>query len=367
MTELPELQPDEEREHQAMLALQEVAKWADILREQADILREQSERKEQVYRKLFEAMPDESQERVIWRGIIGFANASRLEVSTSPSRLAGCLDPAETNKFLYLLKLCDQSLFQDDDLGMESFDEVHRLAGELLKRSQLNALPPDAHKAMNIFAFTVLTNQYQPQLRRFLIWLCEPQTHPELRIEAVDFLAKHARGVDVSLEYSEVNFDENSSYYCASYYTKAVQYQSVMSPICKFIFDRIERYHEWLDRIPGKKIKRYRANEDEIAREKAIPIRLCEKPGCGKFMLPQRTGRKRFCSQQCCGDSQPGRIGEENKDYMWVYRLEKRSPAVLRSKLKPPASKRRLARIEKMWPDLASRVKTLRKQAGLGV
>ena len=359
MTDLPKLQAEElplsdEQKHQAMAVLGELDRLADVVRVH-------SEKLEQNYRDLFEALPGESQERVIWRGIIGFANAATLDATTSPARIAGSLPPEEIKKFLYLLKLCDQSSFQD--LGMDSFAEVQQLTKALPTQLGLDAFPVGADKAMNLIAFAMLSNRYQPQLRRFLTWMCEPQKHPDLSTEAINFLAKHARGVDIRPDYSDANFDENSPGYSAVYYYKTVQYQSVMSPICKFIFDRIERYHDWLDRIPVKKVKRHRDNEDEIAREKAIPIRICERPGCGRFLIPQRIGRKKFCSKKCLV-AQPGRTGKENKDYMWLYRRETERRAVVRSKLKSPKNEQRLTRIEKDWPDLAGRVKKLRQRVG---
>jgi hypothetical protein len=355
MSDLPKLQTAEEQAQSGGLSAWMVAlRWLE-----AD--RAKGEQLEQNCRSLFGALPDESQERLIWRGIIGFTNAATLDATTSPARVAGSLPPEEIKKFLMLLKLCDQSSLQD--LDMDSFAEVQQFAKGLPTQFGLDAVPDDAGKAINIIAFTMLSNRYQPQLRRFLTWMCEPQKHPDLSTEAINFLAKHARGVDIRPGDSDANFDDSSADYNPVYYHKTVQYQSVMSPICKFIFDRIERYHDWLDRIPGKKVKRHRDNEDEIAREKAIPIRICDRPGCGRFLIPQRIGRKKFCSKKCLV-AQPGRTGKENKDYMWLYRRETERRAVVRSKLKSPKNEQRLTRIEKDWPDLAGRVKKLRQRVG---
>jgi hypothetical protein len=60
------------------------------------------------------------------------------------------------------------------------------------------------------------------------------------------------------------------------YFVKEVKHASIAGPICKFIFDYVD---------------------DQ--RKKDLPIRICKRPGCGKFILPERVGRKEFCSSLC--------------------------------------------------------------------
>jgi hypothetical protein len=235
---------------------------------------------------------------------------------------------------------------------LESFSDVRATAGRGAGQNYSKAL---------LLSFPLLCTKYQPDLKRLLTWLCAPQQHKDLSSEAITFLGNQARGVDTRPDFSDANFDENTRGHCPFYYWKTVQYQSLMSPICQFIFDRIERYQDWLDRIPrypDEKLK----DDDENEREKAVPIRMCERPGCGKFLVPQRVGRKRFCSKTCLVLANPGRTVGENRDYMWLYRLEQEPLAVLRAKLKLPTRRHRLAKIESDWPDLADRIKKLRQR-----
>jgi hypothetical protein len=345
----PEFSDEEKR--RAELALQEVD-------ELADKIAGQSQQLEQNYRELFGAMPGESQDRVIWRGIIGFVNAANFG-SPAADSAAAKLVLQEIKKFFHLLMFCGPSgtVEQTGIDFLESFADVRAFAKRLR-----NMDPSITSSQAAIASFNSLCFKYQPQLKKFLTWLCAPQKNKDLSSEAITFLGNYARGVDIRPDFSDANFERGKGY-CPVYYYKMVHYRSLMGPICKFIFDRIERYHDWLDRSPQYYPKKFKETEDdeESERENAVPIRMCERPGCGKFLVPQRVGRKRFCSKTCLA-SQPGRTVDENRDYMWLYRLEQEPLAVLRAKLKLPARKLRLAKIESGWPDLAEKVMKLRQR-----
>jgi hypothetical protein len=121
--------------------------------------------------------------------------------------------------------------------------------------------------------------------------------------QALNFLQKNARGIreEFSRE-AETNFDEGSPDYLPVYYSKRVTYATIASPLCKFISDQIERYHV-----------------GELSLIEAIPIRACKRKGCEKFILPQRTGRKDYCSDKCrARDYQHNRT--DWNEYMRRYR-----------------------------------------------
>ncbi len=348
MTDVPQLPVADEERLKAELALQKAFDLADTIAAQQQHL-------ERNYRKLFGAMPGESRDRIIWRGIAAFANATlpadivQLDAAPLDAKSDAVV---EINKVLHLLIYCAQTDLADEDF-LESFSDVCARAGQLPKGGPLTG----SRRAR--FVFSDLCLRYQPRLKRFLTWLCEPQKHKDLTPEALTSLG-HAQGVNVQPDLSDANFDESSSKYCPVYYWKTTHYQTLMSPICKFIFDRIERYHEWLDRDPRYPNEKLKDNE-AMEREKAVPIFICERPGCGKFCLPQRTGRKKFCSKVCCDLTQPGRTPEENKDYMLVYRLEQLKLPVLRQKIK--SKEQRLAKIQNDWPGLAERIQKLKDRA----
>ncbi len=177
-----------------------------------------------------------------------------------------------------------------------------------------------------------LASHYQKTLKNLLLWLCQPKSHPEIRLEALKFLEVNAHGEDWRIDYNEDpiaslgDFDEDKGPFL--YFVKEVRFASIMTPVCKFIF-------KYVDDPP-----------------KRLPIRICKRPGCDKLMLPERIGRKEYCSPKCCAlDHRPAH--KENKDYMWLYRLNKiKSGGTLRRRLKgDPDAMKRLRQIETRWKD----------------
>lgn len=194
-----------------------------------------------------------------------------------------------------------------------------------------------------------LAVHYQKPLREAFLWLCSPRSHPELRLHALRFLEVNAHGEDWHIDYDEDpiadlgDFDQQKGPFL--YFVKQVKFDSVMGPICKFIL-------EYVDDPP-----------------KPLPIRICKRSGCNKLLLPQRMGRKEYCSPRCCAlDHRPP--AKENKDYMWLYRLNKiKSDGTLRKRLKDDSSaKRRLDLVESRWkndPKFAGKVERIRVRARL--
>ncbi len=93
-----------------------------------------------------------------------------------------------------------------------------------------------------------------------------------------------------------------------------------MSPICKFLVDRIRQFQD-----------------GELDLAEAIPIRICDRPGCGRFKLPKRQTDKCFCSGTCrSADYQSNRPPKSKRDYMREYR----KTIAKMSKIKPRRSNR---------------------------
>ena len=261
--------------------------------------------------KLFGGDPDEAPDRIIWRGIIGFANSADI----------GSID---FNKLIVLLSLCSgtETSHRGFDF-LDKFEDVQSKAGV-----------GGDKKA----AFEYLSREYHPALKILLQWLCSPGKHKNSGTAAISFLWAKGSGVETRPICNRVKFEDYPIFYW-----KVSRFRTVMTPICKFILDRIERYHD-----------------GELDLDDAIPIRICNREGCEKFFL-QRSGRKKFCSSECCDHAQPRRAGIRNRDYMRLYRLEELPLPALRLQLKSREKRQWLSDIEK-WPDLAYRVKDLRKR-----
>jgi hypothetical protein len=257
--------------------------------------------------------------RRIWKGMAQLANA----------------DLVADKKFLeelpaLILRCSDWTVAEGERL--RGFSEVVRYSEEQNESRE---------EAVQFWA-----RYYQNEFRSLLTWLTAPDKHSQLRVKAIEFLNIYGHGIRWNLDDEpDTNLDESSAAYFPVLYQRWVEYDSIMSPVCEFILDQIERFH----------------SGDQYA--EAIPLRLCQRPECGKFIVPERTGRKRFCSDLCCAlfyENKKPR--EERTDYAWLHRLEADSLPVLRKKLKKLSVKQRLREIQTKWPNLAKKVKGIRER-----
>jgi hypothetical protein len=193
--------------------------------------------------------------------------------------------------------------------------------------------------------FISLAVHYQKGVKDLLLWLCRPKSHCELRVEALRFLEANAHGEDWHINYDEDpiaslgEFDEDGG--PCLYFVKEVKFASIVSPVCKFIFNFVDD-------------------------PKPLPVRICRRFGCDKLIVPERMGRKEYCSPKCCAlDHRP--TPRENKDYMWLYRLNKiKSDGILRKKLKENLDTiKRLRQTEIHWkhqPKFMEKIDEIRKR-----
>lgn len=309
MKALPELQPqpDKPKSSVSQAALRQIDALLQKIREQEGHRR-----------------PAEKEwERRVWSGLIRYSNA---DLSADAKAYAGFL------KILYELTPAPElTEFSLTEFGKtDDFFYLSELSGA--RKGDLMSLAV----------------HYQKPLKELLLWLCRPKSDPELRLKALRFLEINAHGEDWQIDYDEDpiaglgDFDEKKGPFL--YFIKEVKFASVMSPICKFIL-------EYADDPP-----------------KPLPIRICKRSGCKTLLLPERLGRKEYCSPRCCAlDHRP--TPKENKDYMWLYRLNKiRSDGTLRRRLKAPAVMKRIDQITRGWkdePKFAEKIQQIRARAQL--
>jgi len=261
-------------------------------------------------------------DRRVWMGIVRYVNA---DLSTDATAYASLL------KVLYELTPAPElTEFKLTEFG--GHDDFFYLS-ELSYARRDDLIPLVVH--------------HQKALKELLLWLCKPNSHPELRVGALRFLELNVHGENWRIDYDEDpiaslgKFDEEKGPFL--YFIKEVKFASIMGPICKFIFG-------YADDPPTP-----------------LPIRICKWPGCDKLIVPERMGRKEYCSPKCCSlDHKPA--AEENKDYMWLYRLNKiRSSGTLRKRLKAdPQAMKRLRQIETRWedkPKFAEKIEEIRARA----
>jgi hypothetical protein len=197
----------------------------------------------------------------------------------------------------------------------------------------------------NASDFVSLAGQYQTDLKNLMLWLCKPKSHAELRKHALGFLEENAQGESWKVFYAldgaaaaEANaFDEDNGRGTV-YFPKYTEYASIMVPICKFVLEYIDCDHG-----------------------KGLPIRVCKRPGCGKFFMPQRTGRKVYCFDKCRSlDHQNDKSKEEKADDAYVRRLKQLTAGPLRRKLNLPKVENRLKEIESRRPQMKKTIGKLR-------
>jgi hypothetical protein len=114
------------------------------------------------------------------------------------------------------------------------------------------------------------------------------------------------------------------------------EYRDWADPICDFL---MSEYQKYLNRQPTRRDK----NPPPV-----VPIFVC--PRCNKLVMPERTGRKAYCS--VCTDSaraekyrQRAPVAE-GRDYQWLYRLKQKEPALRKILLRNEKNQMRLKQVQ---------------------
>jgi hypothetical protein len=114
------------------------------------------------------------------------------------------------------------------------------------------------------------------------------------------------------------------------------EYRDLADPICDFL---MSEYQKYLNRLPTRRDKEP---------PPAVPIFVC--PRCNKLVMPERTGRKTYCS--VCTDSARAEKyrkkapAAEGRDYQWLYRLWSKDPGSRKVFLRQQKNQERLRQIK---------------------
>jgi hypothetical protein len=228
--------------------------------------------------------------------------------------------------------------------GEKGFEELNAALRRLLLHTRVTHNADFILKGAEDVSFRSDASRYQADLRNLFAWMCKPKSNSQLRIPALQFLESNAQGVhwciDFDSDWAKLDFEEHKD--PIFYFTKRVEYDSIMAPICKFIFEEI-------DPPPAE----------------GLPIRICKRSKCGKFYVRERSP-KQFCSASCRAQAHQSKSPRLALKY--VSRLEKIYDLdLLRQKFRSPALQTRLASIEAQWPDWAiERIKQLNERVATG-
>jgi hypothetical protein len=145
-----------------------------------------------------------------------------------------------------------------------------------------------------------LAELYQPGIRMALYWLA---THNnQTANEAVRFLDYHARQAQRE-RWPNSSFDETSRHgYPILMFDGVVAYGTMIAPVCRFILDCADKHDD---------------NAEQPVTD-LIPIGICAREGCGKFIVIRRVGRKKFCLD--CKSHPSRMITRQRGEYMRHYR-----------------------------------------------
>src|ERR1700674_45025 len=114
------------------------------------------------------------------------------------------------------------------------------------------------------------------------------------------------------------------------------EYRDLADPICDFL---MSEYQKYLNRESSRRDKKP---------PPVVPIFVC--PRCNKLVMPERTGRKRYCS--VCTDSARAEKyrqtapAAEGRDYQWLYRLRRKEPPLRKIFLRNGKNQERLKQVK---------------------
>jgi hypothetical protein len=235
-------------------------------------------------------LPGESdRSRLIWEGLVRFVNKD----------LKGL--PADIDVFVVLravIALCVYGNSEFEDMqenvyGLGVFTDVYHT-------QQRGNLSVDQ-------AFAVLATELQPKFRLLLSWIADPNLMDrEGRRAALQFLIEHGEQELAQYDYDpNDDFDDTGNVGASFFFWKRpASFESVVTPIARFIYERLEQYHN-----------------SELELPDAVPIVLCKREGCGKISIIQRK-TKDFCSSSCRTLHRQKEKAAEHAAYMRDYRAK---------------------------------------------
>jgi hypothetical protein len=275
----------------------------------------------------------------IWSGLVDYANAN---LETDTEALLGFADCFEE-----CIPWTARKREWEENQGItRSFKTKHR-------------------PIQNSKGFLADAANFQPDIRNLLAWLCNPKPSPDDTAHAVQFLRTHINHIqrnifdDPRLEAAQIGLEpwKVGSKSCRMWWAhRTSTYQCMIDPICDFILKEHERFHD-------EEFETVRKDKSSLM----VPIRICARPGCGKFIMPERTDRKKYCSDVCRASKDREERPDFKRCYQCLFRLENdlsaKKFAVIRKKLQTSTTQHNLQELETRWPKYAERVRKIRARA----
>lgn len=203
--------------------------------------------------------------------------------------------------------------------------------------------------------------EYRPSVHGLLLWVCSTKSkeRDELGQQAQCFLREHTEHIggmrlkevfynkaDVESLFPPTEWDrlkEEHNKIWADWKDSPLgilapskEYQDIADPICDFVLSEYQKYRN----------REYSRRDKK--RGPPFPIFIC--PSCKKLVMPERTGRKKYCDE-CSDRARASKYRQkaspdENKDYQWLYRLRKLGSDVRKDRLRNLKVRERLKEVK---------------------
>lgn len=291
--------------------------------------------------------------RDIWAGLITFANANLPDEEATcalAKAVYGAMLPstreaakAGWQKYQEGERRGLIGLIEHPDATYGDFSDpawLPSLVGYLNGKDE--PFPGDAEPTS---AFSLINQQalkLQPKIRILLRYFCEApkfDIQNPLVLEACDFLwahETHARLIKIPpqerefIDKSRTSFKRRTGRKRLYPYMNARWYNCMVDPICEFFNNQLEEY--------------YAGNTAQL-----VPVVICSRAGCDKFVMPQRIGRRMYCDG-CKDKHHNSEYKELRRDQKWLYRLlaeGKGDKTLLRTKMKQAGIRNRFDGLKK--------------------
>lgn len=254
------------------------------------------------------APQEQDSTRLIWHGIVRYANAD----------LRGAKGLGEAFlAFQGFTLLCVNRLRDSIDMATLqdlSFGDLEAMRTRVTRTTFEATYDAFCHRLALL----------HPQFRAMLTWLADPNAcQPASRNQALRFLVENGGegAIEFDLDAND-DFDDTGDEGAPFFYWKTDSgYRTILSPVARFILDRLEQYHTDASRL-------------RLTLEEAVPLILCKRPSCGKFAILRRRTRD-FCSASCRTLYRQEARPEEHAAYQRAYREKFHKKPTKKNSTKP--------------------------------
>ncbi len=247
----------------------------------------------EIFAKSVGAPQEHKTDRIIWHGVVQFANANLGEPY-------GLLEAFLAFRSFTALSIKRFGQFEWADLEVFSFLDLESARYRVKSAAK-------AKSSTFKDACCQKLSAWHEGFCTMLTWLADPNGCPtQIREKSLRFLLDHGGEGAIKFDIRPSDaFDETGDQGVPFLFWKDIDsFRSILSPVANFIFDRLEQYH---------------TAPSTFAFNEAVPVVICKRSACHKFVFLER-GTKDFCSSSCRTLYRQEMKPEEHAKYQRKYR-----------------------------------------------